>query len=239
MKKLFTYLFFLVLLGGLSFLYAFSSHRNGEKKVQKVLVEFEEGSNYFFSQKMVDKLLILNQQEVQNQPKSIINLQGLEHHVVSSPYIEKAIVFLSIDGVLKAIVKQRTPVARVSTGSESYYIDKQGLKIPLSANYSARVLLVTGVLGTDNLTKITQLVNKVLSDDFLKKEVVGIYKTPKGEFVLSVRSGKQKVELGTLEHLNTKLKKLKAFYNKAYVDKTIEKYKVINLKYHNQVVCTK
>ena len=158
---------------------------------------------------------------------------------MSSPYVEKAIVFLSIDGVLKAIVKQRTPVARISTDDVSYYIDKQGVRIPLSANYSARVLLVTGVLGTDNLTNITQLINKVLSDDFLKKEVVGIHKTPKGEFVLRVRSGKQKIELGALEYLNTKLKKLKAFYNKAYVDKTIAKYTVINLKYHNQVVCTK
>jgi len=239
MKKLLTYLFFLALLAGLSFLYAFSSHRNGKKKVQKVLIEFEEGSNYFLSQKMVDKLLIQNQQEVKNQPKSIIDLQGLEHHVVSNPYIEKAIVFLSIEGVLKTIVKQRTPVARISTVNLSYYIDKQGGKIPLSANYSARVLLITGVLKADNLTKIIHLVNKILSDNFLKKEVVGIHKTPKDEFVLSVRSGKQKIELGTLEHMNTKFKKLKAFYNKAYVDKTIEKYKVINLKYHNQVVCTK
>jgi len=239
MKKLLTYLFFLALLGSLSFLYAFSSHRNGEKKVQKVLVEFEAGSNYFLSQKMVDKLLIQNHQEVKNQPKSIIDLQGLEHHVVSNPYIEKAVVFLSIDGVLKTIVKQRTPVARISTGNWSYYIDKQGVKIPLSVNYSARVLLITGVLKTDNLTKIAQLVNKILSDNFLKKEVVSIHKTPKDEFVLSVRSGKQKIELGTLEQMNTKFKKLKAFYNKTYVDKTIEKYKVINLKYHNQVVCTK
>jgi len=239
MKKLLTYLFFLALLGGLSFLYAFSSHRNGEKKVQKVLIEFEEGSNYFLSQKMVDKLLIQNQKEVKNQPKSIIDLQGLEHHVVSNPYIEKAIVFLSIEGVLKTIVKQRTAVARVSMVNSSYYIDKQGVRIPLSSNYSARVLLVTGIVNTDDLVKVTRLVNRILSDGFLKKEVVGIHKTPKDEFVLSVRSGKQKIKLGSLENLNAKFKKLKAFYNKAYVDKTIEKYKIINLKYHNQVVCTK
>jgi len=239
MKKVLTYLFFIALLVGLSFLYAFSSARNGKKKVIDIVIEFEEGSNYFLNQKMVNKLLIQNQKEVKNQPKSIIDLQGLEHKMMLNPYIEKAVVFLSIDGVLKTTLKQRTPIARINISDSSYYVDSQGIKFPLSTNYSARVILVTGVLNEKKLSKITHLVNTVLADDFLKKEIVGVHKTQKGEFVLSVRSGKQKIELGALENLGIKFKKLKAFYNKAYVDKTIDKYKVINLKYHNQVVCTK
>ena len=239
MKKLMTYLFFLTLLIGFVFLYGFSSRRNGAKKIGKIQIEFKEENNYFLSQKMVDKLLIQNQKEVKNQPKSIIDLQGLETNILSNPYIEQATVFLTIEGVLKATVKQRTPVARIQRGSSSYYIDKQGVRFPLSVNYSARVLLITGVLETDNFTKIVQLVHTILTDDFLKKEVVGIHKTPKDEFVLSIRSGRQKIELGKLEQLNVKFKKLMAFYNKAYVDQTIDKYKTINLKFHNQVVCTK
>ena len=239
MKKLLTYLFFLALLSGLTFLYAFSSTRNAAKKVVDVVIEFKEGSNYFLSQKMVDKLLIQNRKEVKNQSKSIIDLQGLEVNIVSNPYIEEATVFLTIDGVLKTTVRQRTPIARMQLGKSSYYIDKQGERMPLSTNYSARVILVTGVSKTDNFATITQLVNRILADDFLKKEVVGIHKTQNEEFILSVRSGKYKIELGTIKQVDVKFKKLKAFYNKAFVDKTIEKYKTINLKFHNQVVCTK
>ena len=78
-----------------------------------------------------------------------------------------------------------------------------------------------------------------MADDFLKKEIIGIHKTQNNEFILSVRSGRYKIELGSLEKMNVKFQKLKAFYNKAFVDKTINQYKTINLKYHNQVVCAK
>jgi cell division protein FtsQ len=239
MKKLTAYLFFLVLVVAMSFLYSFSSAKNFNKTIGKVVVEFEEGSNDFLTQEMVNKLLIQNQQRVKNQRKSVIDLQGLEYSILSNPYIESATVFFTIDGVLNTIVKQRTPIARINTFNSSYYIDKQGVEIPLSDNYSARVLLVTGNINKENLKEITGFVNVILREDFLRKEITGIHKTQKSEFVLSVRSGEYKIELGSLEEMNTKLKKLKAFYNKAFVDKTIKQYKTINLKYRNQVVCAK
>lgn len=239
MKKVLTYLIFILLIISVAFLYSFSSIKNYNKKIKKIDIEFKEGNNFFLSQTMVNKLLIQNKVTVKNQPKSVIDLQSLEQTVLSNPYIEQATVFFTIDGVLKIIVKQRTPVARISTNNSSYYVDKQGVVVPLSENYSARVILVTGKINKENLKEITDFVNVILSDDFLKKEVIGIHKTQNNEFVLSVRSGQYKIELGKLNNVKTKFKKLKAFYNKAYIDKTIEQYKRINLKYHNQVVCAK
>ncbi len=239
MRKILAYLFSIVLIGALSFLYSFSSLRNSNKKITKVDIEFVGEDTNFLTQQMVNKLLIQNNRKVQNQPKSILDLQGLEHNVLSNPYIERATTFYTIDGVFKTIVKQRTPIARVNTGNLSYYVDKQGVVVPLSANYSARVILVTGDIDKDNLKEITGFVNVILADDFLKKEIIGIHKTQNNEFILSVRSGAYKIELGSLEKMNVKFQKLKAFYNKAFVDKTIDQYKTINLKYHNQVVCAK
>ena len=239
MRKALTYLFSLVLIGSLAFLYSFSSLKNSNKKIIKVAIEFVEGDNNFLTQQMVNKLLIQNNRNMKNQAKSTLDLQGLEHVVLSNPYIESATVFYTIDGVLKTIVKQRTPVARINTNNSSYYVDKQGVHVPLSTNYSARVILVTGAVNKDNLKEITAFVNVILADDFLKKEIIGIHKTQNKEYVLSVRSGQYKIELGSLEKMNVKFKKLKAFYNKAFVDKTIDQYKTINLKYHNQVVCAK
>jgi len=221
------------------FLYSFSTAKNLNKKIKKIAIEFAEGNNDFLTQEMVNKLLIQNNGELKNQPKSVIDLQELEHDVLLNPYIKKATVFFTIDGVLKTVVKQRTPVARINTGNSSYYIDKHGFKIPLSSNYSARVMLITGNINEENLEEFSRFVNIILVDDFLKKEIIGIHKTQKNEFILSVRSGEYKIEFGFLEKTNVKFKKLKAFYNKAFVDKTIEKYKTINLKYHNQVVCAK
>jgi hypothetical protein len=50
---------------------------------------------------------------------------------------------VSIDGVLKAVVKQKTPIARVFTDEGSFYIDYQGSTMPLSDEYTARVPIVS------------------------------------------------------------------------------------------------
>ena len=239
MKKAITYLFSLLLIASLAFLYSFSSVKNLSKKIKKINIEFTEGNNDFLTQEMVNKLLIQNRGALKNQPKSVIDLQELEQTVLLNPYIEKATVFYTIDGVLKTEVKQRKPIARINSIDSSYYVDRHGFKIPLSSNYSARVILITGDIDNENLQEFTQFVNVISADNFLKKEIIGIHKTQKNEFILSVRSGKYKIEFGSLEKTKVKFKKLKAFYNKAFVDKTIDQYKTINLKYHNQVVCGK
>ena len=146
-KRFLKYLLFLVLLVSLGFLYGFSSARNQQKKVTEIVVEFEEGDNNFLTYSMVNKLLIQNNETVQNLTKSVINLYGLENRVSNNPYVEKAAVFLTIKGALKTNIKQRNPVARIITENDSYYIDKQAVKVPLSDVYSARVLYFATLEG--------------------------------------------------------------------------------------------
>ena len=238
-KRFIKYLLFLLLVLVLGFLYSFSSTKNEQKIVSKIMVQFEEGDNNFLTYGMVNKLLIQNKKTVQNQAKSVIDLYCLEKKVLENPYVENAAVFLTVDGRLKTIIKQRKPVARIVLKNDSYYIDKQGVKVPLSDSYSARVLLISGVKNEEDIKVILPLVSLILEDNFLQKEIVGIAKSDADEYQLAVRSGNYKINLGKLSKVDTKFKKLKAFYNKTFEDKTIKNYKIINLKYHNQVVCTK
>ena len=153
-KRFIKYLLFLLLIMGLGFLYSFSSAKNQQKKVSKILVQFEEGDNNFLTYAMVNKLLIQNKKTVQNQAKSVIDLYCLEKKVLENPYVENAAVFLTVDGRLKTVIKQRTPVARIILKNDSYYIDKQGVKVPLSDSYSARVLLISGVKNEEDIEEV-------------------------------------------------------------------------------------
>jgi cell division protein FtsQ len=238
-KRVLKYLLFAVLIGFLSLLYSFSSIRNDRKKVTKIEVKFQAGNNNFLTHFMVDKLLIQNDTTVTNQAKSVIDLYSLENNVLKNPYVEKAAVFLTIGGVLKTNIKQRTPIARILSNKGSYYIDKQGVKVPLSANYSARVLLVSGVESSADIEAILPLISYILEDGFLHKEIVGIEKSDVHEYEFSVRSGEYKIDFGKLSSIEMKFNKLKAFYNTTYKNKTIQEYKTITVKYHNQVVCSK
>ena len=238
-RRFLKYLLFLVLVVGLGFICHFSSEINQQKKVSEIVVEFDDGDNNFLTYSMVNKLLIQNNQTVQNQAKSVINLYGLERKVSENPYVEEAAIFLTIGGRLKSIIKQRIPVARIIYKDDSYYIDKQGVKVPLSDNYSARVLLVSGLENDEDIKEILPLLTLIIRDSFLQKEIVGIQKSDVDEYQFSVRSGNYKIDFGKLSEVDVKFKKLKAFYNKTFEDKTIKNYNTINLKYHNQVVCTK
>ena len=208
--------------------------------MQKVEVAFTEGDNNFLTHSMVDKMLIQNGDFVKNQAKSVVDLHFLETNVLASPYVEKANVFLTIDGVLKSVVKQRTAIARLVEKGETKYIDKYGVVMPLSAKSSARVPLVFGV-GEDKtaINELIHLIEFIQGDDFLIKEIIAIHKTALNEYKFTVRSGSHKVVFGDLSDMPMKFKRLKAFYNKALADKSIKKYKTINVKYRNQVVCTK
>ncbi len=238
-KRTLKYLVLLVVIVGVGLLYSFTTIRNEHKKVLNVIVEFEEGENNFLSHSMVNKLLIQNNTTVKNQAKSMLDLYGLEKQVSKNPYVEKAKVFLTIDGTLKSVVKQRTPVARIISKNSSYYVDKQGVIIPLSDSFSARVLLIFGVEKEEEIKEILYLLSFILEDDFLQKEIVSIKKSDVNEYQFSVRSGNYKIDFGKLNNVDVKFKKLKAFYNKTFLDKKINEYKTINVKYHNQVVCTK
>jgi cell division protein FtsQ len=238
-KKFLKYILFFCLLIIVGFLYSFSAARNHQKKVSKIDIKIEVGNSKFLNHSMVNKLLIQKNETVKNLPKSVINLYGLESNISKNPYVEKAVVFLTIQGELKTIVKQRTPIVRIIQDEDVYYVDKQGVKVPLSENYSARVLLVSGVKNDTEMKEMMPLISTILRDNFLEKEVVGVEKLKNGEVQLAVRSGDYKIDFGTTSEIESKFRKLKAFYNNTFSDKTIQNYKLINVKYHNQVVCTK
>ncbi len=229
----------LLLLGLVVFLYGFSESRNELHKVEEIEVEFEQGSNLFMTHEMVNKLLIQNNSELKKQAKSMVDLHNLEANVLSHPMVEAAAIYVTIDGKLKTKVKQRTPIARVIKNNQSYYIDKQAKIMPLSEHHSARVMLVTGNVTENDTPQVFKLATTILNDEFLKKQIIGIHKGGDNDYVLRTRVGEQKIELGGLEELKQKFKNLNSFYKKTMADNSLEKYASINLKFNNQVVCTK
>jgi cell division protein FtsQ len=238
-KKYIVYIKSIFLLSAVVFLYGFSSQKNNLRKITDLEIEFSNGANLFLTHEMVNKLLIQKNEPLKNKAKSLINLHEFEKCVAESPLVEKAKVYMTIAGSLRTVVTQRTPIARVNTGEEGYYIDRQGLKMPLSANYSARVPLVSGQFTDKDIPTVFSLLKKINSEEFLTNLIVGIHKASNGEYMLKTRMYDQEIHIGGVGRMEVKFKKLLIFYKKIMQEKTIGDYKTINLKYDNQVVCTK
>src|SRR5690606_8903217 len=136
-----------------------------------------------------------------------------------------------------AKIKQRKPIARVAA-AKAYYIDEDGLNMPLSEVYSARVPLITGKSEIDYET-LKPLLLKIREDQFMNHQVVGIQLEDNDELTFYLRMHNLKIVFGKPENIETKFRNFKAFYQKTVKDSSISDYSLVNLKFNNQVVGTK
>jgi cell division protein FtsQ len=221
------------------FLFSFTSIRNENRKLKKVTVEFIGEERNFLNKKTVNKLLIENNTEVKTIRKVNLALNELEKSINHNNMVEHSEVFVTIDGVLKAVVKQKIPIARVFNKDSSFYIDYQGGKMPLSQIHTARVLLVSGEINSQNSKNLYELFRFIYKDDFLKKNIIGIQLYPNGAIKMMNRNYNYDIDFGSPINVEQKFNNYKAFFQKAVQDSTISKYKRITLRFTQQVVCTK
>jgi cell division protein FtsQ len=153
--------------------------------------------------------------------------------------IEKSEVFVSIDGVLKAVVKQKTPVARVFSDDSSFYIDYQGNIMPLSDEFTARVPIISGDINKVNKKDFSKLLRYIWHDDFLKKNIIGMQISEAGSLRMQNRNFDYEILFGKPMNIERKFQNYKAFYQRTVADSSLFRYKRINLTFTQQVVCTK
>lgn len=228
-----------LMIGAMIFLYSFSTMRNANRKIVKTDVEFTGKNNPFVTHETVNNLLIQNFNGASTIQKDKLDLNSLEHTLDKNKMIEKVEVYATIDGTLKALVTQKTPIARVSNENGSYYIDYQGEEMPLSDTYTARVPLLSGEVNEENRAGLVAVFKKIHDDDFLKKNITGVQILPTGSMIMTNRNYDYRILFGKSINVDKKFNNYKAFFQHALRDTLIGKYKLINLKFTQQVVCTK
>jgi len=236
LKKIFK---ILLVIGLVVFVYSFSAIRNEHKKINNIDIKIINNKHLFITPKTVDKLLKQKLKALKNNTKDGVFLNVLETAIGANKLIKKVDVFIDINGKLGVLIKQKTPIARVLSKEDSFYLDKTGNKMPLSTNYSASVLVILGITKTADLKAAYKLSKYIYEDAFLKAEITGIELNKNQEFEMFMRANNAQILVGNTDNLSQKLNNFKAYYLQANKNSWIKKYKKINIKYSNQVVCTK
>ncbi len=173
-------------------------------------------------------------------PMSEINTEKIENTLLKNEMIARIEAYKTPSGIIKLEVEQKMPILRVISTRGNFYVDNKGTLMPVSNRYVAHVPLASGHIEKD--LAVTELYNFAL---FLQKEkfwdahIDQIYIHSDGEVELIPRVGNFKVILGSFDGYREKLDNLKLFYDKVIPKMGWEKYSIINLKYKNQIVCTK
>lgn len=221
------------------FVYGFSIKQNTAHKINGISVKIENDSNLYITAETVNKLLIQKSRNINSLSKDALFLNDLELALHANQLIEKVDVFVDVKGGLGVIIKQKTPIARVLDSTRVFYIDSLGGKMPLSRNYSALVPTISGIKTDADIKEVFKLASYIYKNPFLKGEVIGINKNSNQEYELLTRHDDAVVLIGDLNNLDQKTNNFKAFYINANQRNLTNIYKIINLKYSNQVVCTK
>lgn len=170
-----------------------------------------------------------------------INTLKLKEAVEENQLIKSAQVYMTSDNGIRVAVTERVPVLRVINNSgESYYIDGDGQRMPLSKNFTAYLPIATGSVNeTFATTELYKFAMYLSSDIFWNAQVEQIVISDKNEVGFIPKVGNHKIILGTLEGYEQKLAKLKLFYAKGLTETGWNRYSTIDLRYDKQVVCTK
>jgi cell division protein FtsQ len=187
------------------------------------------------------------------------NILEIEQKINNNPAIKEAQVYRTIDGNIIANVKQRRPIVRVYSNGENYYIDEKGFLMPTSNKYTARVLVVSGFLnessgrgyGLNYANLPDSLIENTLLDDvykiskyideseFWSAQIEQVSVNKDLDFILIPKVGNHKIVFGGVNNVDGKFNKLMIFYQKGLKRTGWNEYSEINLKYKDQVVCTK
>jgi len=238
------------------------------KKSQKLVCSgikvkvVDSSINRFITSKDIKKMIDQKGKTPIGKPLNAINTYELENTISDLLAVRDVQVYKTVDGLLSVKVKQRLPMVRIfNRNNQSYYIDDQGLILPLSGRFSAHVLVVNGNINehfplkanvnvmdydstyTDNkkplVSQIYEFARFVIDDDFWNAQITQVYVNGPNDIELIPRVGSQVILIGSLDDFEKKLEKLKLFYEKALPSEGWNKYKKINLKYSNQIICTK
>ncbi len=187
------------------------------------------------------------------------DLNQIETFLLEMPEIKEVEVYTFLGGEWVIEITLRQPVARIfNIDGSSCYLDKSGTLMPLSSNYTAHVLAVTGnineidygkqvneIINNDSLKTIEilddlyEISTYVCSDEFLSAQFTQVHINTYNEFELIPRVGDHRILFGPAENIAGKFKKLELFYREGISRAGWESYDTINVMYKSQVVCSK
>jgi cell division protein FtsQ len=262
-KRIIIISIWVTLIVGLVVLVYVLEKKHNEKKCSKVEIKINyKDDNYFVTVDDIKAMINKKDDSLVGKSLSNINVSEIEKKISASPYILKTEVYSTVEGVIKINAIQRKPIARViNKFNLSYYIDEEGMLMPLSPKYVARVIVANGDITdlyspfiklkvdsgktADTLVKKTAvykiyMLSKFIdADEFWKAQIGQIYFSESGDIELIPLLGDNRIIFGDISDIKEKFVNLKAFYEKALSEVGWNYYKTINIKFKNQIVCSK
>jgi cell division protein FtsQ len=261
MKKILNIVLKSVLGAGIVLLFIFANKKQSQVLCPEFVIELKDQEMPLISRFYIRSLVTESGIKVKGQPLEAIDLEKIHKVIAGSPFVKSVNLTVDVNGKVKVNVEQRRPIVRVVDFSgNQFYLDSEGKRVPISHEFTARVLIANGKIRTlqnsgsvpgmtvinepyqllpVDLQNIFVVAKQLERDEFTKALVEQIYLNSNGEIELIPKIGEQNILLGDTTSLQEKLEKLKIFYTQEGRNEAWSTYRSINLKYRDQVICKK
>lgn len=260
-KRVLNIISWLALVIGIGFLLGFTKQKQKEKVCKSLEIQIDHSNgNTFINEDDIFQMVYHEVDTMVGKPLNAINSAHLERKIGNHPAVQNSEVYKTIDGKVVIEVSQRTPIVRIfSFNGDSYYIDSNAKVMPPSSKYTANLMIASGFVfedyiaasqidikneiknkkGTTIITDIFKMAEYINNDPLWSAQIEQLYVNKDFEIELIPRIGNHRIVFGDAVSIKGKFDKLKIFYKEGLDKSGWNEYSVINLKYANQVVCTK
>ena len=215
----------------------------------QVKIDYDSGLAFLTGNEIKDKIDYMCGGSITGKALTGIDFRNIEQTVRKNPFVADAEIFVNQQQEVVVDIIQKRPVLRViNNDGVSYYISEKNERIPLSDNFTSHVAIALGNVAMHKDTKrdsavqaaLYKLILFVRKDDFLNALVDQVYVLENGELEVIPKIGGQTIRFGEVdENMAEKFDRLKIFYNEGLRKVGWDKYKTIDLRYKDQVVCEK
>ena len=260
-KKILHITLWLVIIAGILALTGFAVENNRHAGCHSLVVRVDRSCGHdFLHEEAVIKALYDRFDTLEGASIDQGKLKQIRQMISTNPYVERTAVYRTVNNDLHIDIYQRQPIIRVvNNRNETFFIDRQGRLMPPSSRYTPRVMVAGGnvragyspnlrlngkdadtepVPGEQILRELYQLALFIHQEPYWKAMIDQITVTPKGEFELVPSHGAHVVELGNMDGLEEKFRKLRVFYRHGLTTTGWDAYKRINLRFNKQVICS-
>ena len=185
-----------------------------------------------------------------------VNMAGIQKMLADNPWVEHSSAYIGLNDTLTIQAKEYEPVLRVfNQDRQSVYVTAEGIVLPSSPTYTPHLIIASGsftfpipykhgidsdsIYANTGITESLTIAKAILKDEFLRDNIGQIYKDINNEYELSVNNLSARVLLGDTTSIDKKLTRLRILLERFGGTEELVPYETLNLKYNNQIVCTK
>ncbi len=214
--------------------------------VEYNLRHLSDGNDLITVQELKERILQTYDFDLVGVEAERLDLSDVERVLKDEAFIVDADAYLDANQNLHIDITQRTPVLRImDLQGRNFYLDCEGVKLPLSHHFTARVPIASGVLNDyrihidstgGSLGSAFEIAKAARNDDFVNSWLESIHFTSSGEIILNGNVGRFDVIFGGSKNIQEKFEKLKLFFKDGLRVTGWNEIESLDLTYAGQVI---